>query len=97
MAAPLAASWHTVSPCNKKHTSLSSMTISATFGRFRCLLLKSLLVQACPIGTMSTIGSLCESILADDNISTLFRLIVILQRTCENDGCVASSTANSNQ
>jgi hypothetical protein len=30
MAAPLAASWHTVSPCNKKHTSLSSMTISAT-------------------------------------------------------------------
>jgi hypothetical protein len=30
MAAPLAASWHTVSPCNKKHTSLSSMIISAT-------------------------------------------------------------------
>src|SRR5215203_5851800 len=33
-------------------------------GRFRCLLLKSLLAQACPTGTMSTIGSLCESILA---------------------------------
>ena len=61
-------------------------------GRFRCLLLKSLLAQACPTGTMSIIGCLCESILADD-ISTLFRLIVILQRTCENDGCVASSTA----
>src|SRR5215211_5314931 len=30
MTAPLAASWHTVSPCNKKHTSVSSMTISAT-------------------------------------------------------------------
>jgi hypothetical protein len=61
-------------------------------GRFRCLLLKSLLAQACPTGTMSIIGCLCESNLADD-ISTLFRLIVILQRTCENDGCVASSTA----
>src|SRR5829696_8044896 len=66
-------------------------------GRFRCLLLKSLLAQACPTGTMSIIGCLCESILADDDISTLFRLIVIIQRTCENDGCVASSTANSNQ
>src|SRR5215208_830746 len=66
-------------------------------GRFRCLLLKSLLAQACPTGTMFTTGSLCESILADEDISTLFRLIVIIQRTCENDGCVASSTANSNQ
>ena len=86
---PFAAIWHTVSPCNKKHTSLSSMTVSATLMADLdvCSSIATRLKYV--LRNMSIIGCLCESISSPAHRYMTYTSLrasyheFILQRTCE--------------